>query len=89
MPNRDFDHPLYKRWRRRVFKRDRHVCQMPACGSKFKINAHHIKRWADSANLRFETRNGITLCRECHRRITGDEERYESLFIQIAYANER
>ena len=58
------------------------------CGRKKKINAHHIRRCADSANLRFDTLNGITLCWNCHRKITGDELRYEGLFIQIAYENE-
>ena len=86
--DRDFDDPVYKDWRSKVFKRDRYQCQMPQCGRKKKINAHHIRRWADSANLRFDTLNGITLCWNCHRKITGDELRYEELFIKIAYENE-
>ena len=86
--DRDFDNSVYKDWRKKVFNRDRYKCQMPGCGSKGKINAHHIRRWADSANLRFDTRNGITLCWNCHRKVTGDELRYEGLFIQIAYENE-
>ena len=85
---RNFDDPVYKDWRNRVFKRDRYQCQMPQCGRKKKINAHHIRRWADSANLRFNTLNGITLCWSCHKKVTGDELRYEGLFIQIAYENE-
>ena len=86
--DRDFDDPVYNDWRNRVFKRDRYQCQMPQCGRKKKINAHHIRRWADSANLRFNTLNGITLCWSCHKKVTGDELRYEGLFIQIAYENE-
>jgi len=86
--DRDFDNSVYKDWRKKVFNRDRYKCQMPGCGSKGKINAHHIRRWADAANLRFDTRNGITLCWNCHRKVTGDELRYEGLFIQIAYENE-
>lgn len=86
--DRNFDDPVYKDWRNRVFKRDRYQCQMPQCGRKKKINAHHIRRWADSANLRFNTLNGITLCWSCHKKVTGDELRYEGLFIQIAYENE-
>ena len=85
---RNYDDPVYKDWRNRVFKRDRYQCQMPQCGRKKKINAHHIRRWADSANLRFNTLNGITLCWSCHKKVTGDELRYEGLFIQIAYENE-
>ena len=86
--DRNFDDPVYKDWRNRVFKRDRYQWQMPQWGRKKKINAHHIRRWADSANLRFNTLNGITLCWSCHKKVTEDELRYEGLFIQIAYENE-
>ena len=89
MQNRNFDDPIYKDWRSKVFKRDGYSCQMPGCReSKTRINAPHIKKWASSPSLRFELRNGITLCWKCHKKVTGVEEQYEGLFLQIVYQNE-
>lgn len=61
---RDNDSFEYRRWRESVFKRDNYVCQ--CCGAKGKINAHHIVNYSSNKNLRYEKRNGITLCEECH-----------------------
>ena len=61
--------PLVANWRRRVYARDKYTCQ--ECGlqpdKKGQLNAHHIKRWADYPEFRFEVSNGITLCVACHR----------------------
>lgn len=56
---------------------------MPDCGSKKGLEAHHIVRWADSPKLRFEPSNGITLCQECHSKVTGQEVAYASLFQSL------
>lgn len=59
-------------WRRAVFARDDYTCQ--ECGQRgYKLNAHHIKGWADYPNLRFELSNGVTLCKSCHERIHAEE----------------
>ena len=55
----------YKLWRTAVFKRDNFICIW--CGSKEKIQADHIKRFADFPELRFAIDNGRTLCEPCHR----------------------
>ena len=46
-----------------VYKKDNYGCVK--CGSKIKLNAHHIKSWKSFPNLRYEISNGITLCEKC------------------------
>ena len=83
--NRDYSDPLYKRWRKQVYKRDNNTCQI--CGSKKRLEAHHIKRWSEFPQLRFDCNNGVTLCRACHRKITNFENSWEPLFIKIVARN--
>lgn len=58
------DSQEYKKWRLEVYKRDNYKCVK--CGSKIKLNAHHIKSWKNYPSLRYELDNGITLCEKCH-----------------------
>ena len=80
---RNYQDPAYKTWRLGVYKRDGFRCQMPVCGSKFKVQAHHIKKWSEASTLRYDVRNGITLCRTCHDSISGVESHYEVMFTDI------
>jgi len=80
---RNYEDPAYKEWRKKVYRRDRRRCRMPGCRSRFKIQAHHIKKWSEAATLRFDVDNGITLCKSCHDSINGLESHYEVLFYQI------
>ncbi len=69
--NKDRRNADYKKWRLSVFERDDFVCQkcgyFNGCGvSRKDLNAHHIVRWIDSIELRYEVDNGMTLCAECH-----------------------
>lgn len=57
----------YKKWQQQVYQRDYYKCQV--CGSKIKINAHHIYAWKFYPELRFSIDNGITLCEKCHHKI--------------------
>ena len=58
--------PAYEEWRNAVYKRDYWTCQ--DCNKKVKdIVAHHVFSFKDFPNLRYETDNGITLCRACHK----------------------
>jgi hypothetical protein len=81
--NRNFNDPSYKRWRQDVYKRDNFQCQWPNCNYKRKLNAHHIKTWANNIGLRFHIDNGITLCSYHHKLIKGLEDIYESVFLKI------
>ena len=84
---RDYNDKVYKDWRLKVYKRDRHKCQMPGCGYKKSLQAHHIKKWSNASILRFDVDNGITLCYMCHKKVTGAEHQYESLFMEIVNKN--
>ena len=54
-----------KEWARKIYKRDNFACQKCYKTGK-KLNAHHIKSWAEYPKKRFKIYNGITLCKECH-----------------------
>lgn len=81
--DRDYSDPVYKAWRKKVFGRDKFTCQMPGCGRKSTLQAHHIQKWASNPTLRFEVSNGITLCKKCHSSIWQKEEQHAQLFSSI------
>jgi len=81
---KDCDAPEYKAWRAKVYRRDGYTCRL--CGAKgVTLNAHHIKRWKDRPDLRLEVRNGITLCVDCHIRVTGEESLWENDFYMLTW----
>ena len=57
----------YKEWREKVFRRDKYLCQQCFMGKGQYITAHHIKSFAHYPELRFDIKNGLTLCEECHK----------------------
>lgn len=54
-------------WRRRVFQRDKFICQRCGYDQGRIIQAHHVIPWIKSVEHRFLVSNGITLCVTCHR----------------------
>lgn len=80
---RNWDDPVYREWRLRVYKRDNFTCQMPNCKCKTNLQAHHIQKWSSASALRYEVSNGITLCRKCHTEVTRNENYYQGLFMDI------
>jgi 5-methylcytosine-specific restriction endonuclease McrA len=80
---RNYDDPDYKKFRTSVLKRDGFKCQMPNCYNTQSLNVHHIQKWSRASSLRYEPSNGITLCKYCHKSITGKEIHYEVLFREI------
>lgn len=60
----------YKNWHKMVLKSCNYTCQQ--CGKRgVRLEAHHIKPWAEHAELRFDVSNGIALCVDCHLSIHG------------------
>lgn len=54
------------RWRKKVLQRDKYICQI--CYKKHNIlNAHHINSYSEYDEIRFDERNGVCLCVECHK----------------------
>jgi 5-methylcytosine-specific restriction endonuclease McrA len=54
-------------WRKAVMSRDGFTCRR--CGAKgCRLEAHHIKPYADFPSLRYVLSNGLTLCVPCHKR---------------------
>lgn len=58
-----------EKWRLAVFTRDSFKCTNCNAAERTDIHAHHIKPWADFPSLRFDVRNGQTLCIDCHGKI--------------------
>lgn len=84
---RNYNDPFYKQWRIKVYSRDNWKCRWPGCNISKKLNAHHIKTWADFPGLRYEINNGITLCKYHHSLITGNESYYEAVLLKLAQNN--
>ena len=82
----------YKKWRLKVFQRDRFTCRL--CGHRSKksrahgdkesdIHAHHIETVEKSPKLCLKVGNGITLCVQDHRLTYGKEESFAKVFKEI------
>jgi len=60
--------PEYYQWRKAVLERDNYICQ--DCGVTEGLDAHHIQSIFDYPEGVFEIDNGLTLCKNCHKRHT-------------------
>lgn len=57
----------YRLWREAVFARDNWTCH--ECKIKGgKLHPHHIKSFSKYPKLRFSIDNGVTLCKNCHKK---------------------
>lgn len=58
--------PRKKKWRKKVYDRDRYTCQKCKQSKSGTLTAHHIFSWTSHPKLRYVVKNGITLCLKCH-----------------------
>lgn len=67
--SRDNLYEGYKDWRKAVFKRDNYTCR--ECGNHQSgvLVAHHIKERKDYPELLLDVDNGLTLCKDCHKKV--------------------
>ncbi len=79
--NGQYQSEAYQKVRRQALIRDNRQCRK--CGSRSKLEVHHIKKWADYPTLRHELTNLICLCRKCHREMWGKEEDWEGLCMSL------
>ena len=81
---RDYNDPAYNDFRKRVLRRDKFTCHMcGAIGRKARLNVDHIIKWSSAASLRYDVENGIALCWNCHKEITGKESHYITYFTSL------
>lgn len=57
--------PEYRAWNYAVKRRDRFQCIW--CHSTDNLEAHHLYSFASFPELRFDIKNGISLCHDCHK----------------------
>jgi hypothetical protein len=68
-PNRGKDFE-YKKWHRSILRKYNYICQI--CGIRGgHLSAHHIKRWSEYPELRYDIENGLCLCYDCHMELHG------------------
>jgi hypothetical protein len=75
------------KWRKSVNKLCGNICYL--CLKKSKVDAHHIisvreiVREKLNSELVFDSNNGITICRDCHKKIHYKEKQYREHFLQM------
>ncbi len=57
---------LYDKWREEIYLRDGYTCQVCLNKAHNKLRAHHLINYSAYPDLRYDIRNGITCCEQCH-----------------------
>ena len=77
------DNAQYTEWRKSVKERDGYQCQFPGCTCTRYLEVHHILPWSEYPTLRYNTNNGITLCKNHHKLIKDREHQFVKMFHSI------
>ena len=90
LEHRNYKDPRYVKLRKAVFARDKWKCRYPNCQYKGrKLNCHHIFLWSAYPQHRYSVDRCLTLCVTHHKMVTGQEEQYISMFLQIIQGNNK
>lgn len=73
----------YREWMLSVKKRDGFKCKINNNDCAGGLESHHILRWSEYPELRYDINNGITLCHFHHPRKKVDEQRLSLLFKDL------
>ena len=73
----------YIDYRTNVLKRDNHKCKISNKDCSGALEVHHILRYKDFPELRYDTNNGITLCHFHHPRKKMDEINLSPYFREL------
>jgi len=73
----------YREWRDSIFQRDNYTCVLCMVRSG-KLEADHIKPWAEFKDGWFDINNGRTLCVICHLKITKEylSKNWKNQYVQ-------
>lgn len=58
-------------WARLIKRRDDYTCQKCWIRKPKGMHAHHIAPFSEAPELRYDPKNGLTLCKSCHDAIHG------------------
>lgn len=73
----------YYQWRRDVLARDGEMCRINNHDCSGRLEVHHILNFSEYPELRYDTSNGIVLCKVHHPRKRIDEERLVPFFREL------
>lgn len=68
-------------WAKEVKSRDNYNCKICRVNEAY-LNSHHINSWDMFEDLRYDITNGVTLCKECHRRFHDTYGKGRNTFYQ-------
>jgi hypothetical protein len=75
-----YANPEWRKAKRAVRYRDKH-CRL--CGSMRQPEYHHITPFSEAPLLVFDVGNLILLCRECHLKLKGKENRWRKILYAL------
>lgn len=73
----------YTQWRETVFTRDGFKCKIANADCVHEVHAHHILRFSEYPELRYQVSNGITLCKNHHPLKRSHEQELAPLFKRL------
>jgi hypothetical protein len=73
----------YSNWVARIKRRDKNICQLKDENCSGYNIVHHIRGWTKYPELRYETNNGIILCRFHHPIKRKDEIKFIPIFDEL------